>query len=224
MRKERREYYADQILRGRILYAPGLLETRDRHHPWDGSGAQNRLRIGKPHKVLDGKTLFMIFFNPSMRTRNSFEAEFSSWGDMPIFWNPGQPVSLHLEGEDIAYKSERISTLARTLHGMGRLHCHSDPRRSGSDGSMTRAFGWSKNSPNGQMSRWSIWKTTPIIRVRALPMSWPCGRFRRDLRGLKLGVAWNVFWEYQKTYCTASWCDVCCSFFGPHIIYAKPRS
>jgi len=43
--------------------------------------------IGRPHKVLDGRTLFMLFFNPSMRTRNSFEAGMFQLGGMPIFWS-----------------------------------------------------------------------------------------------------------------------------------------
>ena len=33
-----------------------------------------KFAIGQPHKLLDSKTLFMIFYNQSLRTRNSFEA------------------------------------------------------------------------------------------------------------------------------------------------------
>ncbi|MCK4484465.1 MAG: ornithine carbamoyltransferase, partial [Candidatus Thorarchaeota archaeon] len=35
---------------------------------------KKKFAIGEPHKLLDAKTLFMIFYNQSLRTRNSFEA------------------------------------------------------------------------------------------------------------------------------------------------------
>ena len=34
---------------------------------------KRRLAVGESHRILSEKSLFMLFYNPSLRTRNSFE-------------------------------------------------------------------------------------------------------------------------------------------------------
>jgi N-acetylornithine carbamoyltransferase len=46
--------------------------------------------IGRHHdELLRGKTLFMIFYNQSLRTRNSFEAGMHQMGGHAHFLDPG---------------------------------------------------------------------------------------------------------------------------------------
>jgi ornithine carbamoyltransferase len=62
--------------------------------------------IGRLHDdLLRAKTLFMIFYNQSLRTRNSF-------------------------GKEVAYSTERVSDVARVLARMGEaiaIRCYGDP-------------------------------------------------------------------------------------------------
>ena len=66
--------------------------------------------LGKPHKLLDGKTLFMMFFNASTRTRNSFTlAAGRLSADVIEFTKKSSSVS----------KGETLLDTARNLEAMG---------------------------------------------------------------------------------------------------------
>ena len=69
--------------------------------------------------LLRRRTLFMMFFNPSLRTRNSFEAGIYQLGGHAHFLEPSSTRLPTLEGEDIGYASERIVDMARVLSRMG---------------------------------------------------------------------------------------------------------
>ncbi len=74
---------------------------------------------GIPHKLLPEQTLFMLFFNDSLRTRNSFEAGMTQFGGHAHFLDPSQIYKPALPGEDVPYKTERIADVARVLSEMG---------------------------------------------------------------------------------------------------------
>jgi len=59
--------------------------------------------------ILEGRTLFMMFFNPSLRTRNSFEAGIFQLGGHAHFLEPSATRRPALEGKEVAYRTERIS-------------------------------------------------------------------------------------------------------------------
>ena len=69
--------------------------------------------------ILPRRTLFMLFFNPSLRTRNSFEAGIFQLGGHGHFLEPSATRLPTLEGEDLGYASERISDVSRVLSRMG---------------------------------------------------------------------------------------------------------
>jgi len=61
----------------------------------------------------------MMFFNPSTRTRNSFESGIFQLEGHGNFLEPSATRLPTLEGEDVPYKRERISDMARVLSSMG---------------------------------------------------------------------------------------------------------
>ncbi len=78
-----------------------------------------KFATGQSHRILRDKTLFMVFYNQSLRTRNSFEAGMTQLGGHAHFLDPGKIYSPALEGDEEAYKTERISDVARVLARMG---------------------------------------------------------------------------------------------------------
>jgi len=87
--------------------------------------------MGKYHDdLLRAKTLFMIFYNQSLRTRNSFEAGMTQLGGHAHYLDPSKIYTPALEGHEIAYTTERVSDVARVLDRMGdaiAIRCYGDP-------------------------------------------------------------------------------------------------
>ena len=87
--------------------------------------------MGKPHDdILRSKTLFMIFYNQSLRTRNSFEAGMTQLGGHAHFLDTGKIYAPAMEGKEVAYSTERVSDVANVLARMGdaiAIRCYGDP-------------------------------------------------------------------------------------------------
>jgi N-acetylornithine carbamoyltransferase len=76
-------------------------------------------RLGREHHYLPGKTLFMLFYNRSLRTRNSFEAGMYQLGGHAHFLSPQDVYTPALPEDMIAYQTEAISDVARVLSRYG---------------------------------------------------------------------------------------------------------
>ncbi len=76
-------------------------------------------RSRKEHHYLPGKTLFMMFYNRSLRTRNSFEAGMYQLGGHAHFLSPQDVYTPALPEDMIAYQTEAISDVARVLSRYG---------------------------------------------------------------------------------------------------------
>ena len=178
--------------------------------------------VGNPHKLLDGKTLFMMFFNPSTRTRNSFESGIFQLGGHGNFLEPSSSRLPTLEGEDVPYKSERISDMARVFTGMG-------------DAIAIRILGaavnWEYEKGLKIIKEFAKWADIPVINMED-NIYHPCQGmadvmtmqelFGRDLRGLKIGVTWTYSGSTKKPIAPHHDVMYAASFFGADIIYAKP--
>jgi ornithine carbamoyltransferase len=80
--------------------------------------------------LLRNKTLFSLFYNQSLRTRNSFEAGMTQLGGHAHYLDPGKIYTPAIEGKEVAYKTERVSDVARVLERMGEaisIRCYGDP-------------------------------------------------------------------------------------------------
>ena len=80
--------------------------------------------------LLRSKTLYMIFYNQSLRTRNSFEGAMTEFGGHAHYLDPSKIYTPALKGREVAYSTERVSDVARVLSRMGHviaIRCYGDP-------------------------------------------------------------------------------------------------
>jgi len=86
---------------------------------------KKKFALGEPHELLKGKTLFLLFYNPSNRTRNSFEAGMTQLGGHAHFLSPDTMYRPGLEEEKASGKQlvketgESIADAARVLSAYG---------------------------------------------------------------------------------------------------------
>ena len=80
---------------------------------------RKNFRSRVPHDYLRGKTLFMLFYNRSLRTRNSFEAGIYQLGGHAHFMSPQDVYAPSLPEDMVAYQTEAISDVGRVLSRYG---------------------------------------------------------------------------------------------------------
>ena len=183
--------------------------------------ADNTMR-GRHDDILPGRTLFMMFFNPSLRTRNSFEAGIFQLGGHAHFLEPDATRLPTLEGEDVRYESERISDVARVLSRMG-------------DAIAIRILGdtvdWEYDKTLRIIEEFAKWSQVPVINMED-NIYHPCQgmadamtlweMFGRDLRGRKLGVTWTYSPSTKKPIAPHHDFMYAASLFGADIVFAHP--
>ena len=138
---------------------------------------------GKPMRLLPDKTLYMIFFDSSTRTRNSFETGITQLGGHGIFLSPDKMQISH--GENA---KDTASVLSRYGEGIAIRHC---------------AF----REGNPYLREVAHWASVPVINMQC-DVYHPCQimadymtireRFGVNTRGLKIGVAWTSAPNYIR--------------------------
>ncbi len=172
--------------------------------------------------ILPMRTLHMMFFNPSLRTRNSFEAGIFQLGGHGHFLQPDATRLPTLEGEDQGYGSERISDVARVLSSMG-------------DCIAIRILGdkvnWEYDKSLKIINEFAKWAEVPVINMEDNKYH-PCQgmadvmtlheMFGKDLRGRKLGVTWTWGSSPKKPIAPHHDFMYAASFYGADIVFARP--
>ncbi|MEM0506570.1 MAG: ornithine carbamoyltransferase, partial [Thermosphaera sp.] len=92
---------------------------------------------------LDGKMLYLIFYNKSLRTRNSFQTGIYQLGGQATYISPDQVYAPTLPEDMVPYQTEAISDVARVLSRYG-------------DGIAIRIY--------GDAAKWIIGRGHKIIR------------------------------------------------------------
>ena len=93
------------------------------------SDLKRRFALGEDHELLHNKTLFMVFYNISLRTRTAFEAGMTQLGGHAIFLRQEEIYSPLISGEG-EKRVERISDTARVLSRIGHgiaVRCYGKP-------------------------------------------------------------------------------------------------
>ena len=118
---------------------------------------KKRFAIREPHDhILRARTLFMIFYNQSLRTRNSFEAGMTQLGGHAHYLEPGKIYTPALPGKEVAYSTERVSDVARVLARMGdaiAIRCYGDP------------VDWAYGGANEVLENFAYWSDIPILNM-----------------------------------------------------------
>ncbi|GAB4443554.1 MAG: ornithine carbamoyltransferase [Anaerolineae bacterium] len=119
---------------------------------------KRRRAQGEDHRhLLAAQTLFMIFYNDSIRTRNSFEAGMTQLGGHAHFLDPGgRMYTPALPGDEIAYTTERVSDVARVLARMGEaiaIRCYGDPVK------------WVYGRANELIRNFAYWADIPVLNM-----------------------------------------------------------
>ncbi len=138
---------------------------------------------GKPTDLLVAKTLYMIFFDASTRTRNSFETGITQLGGHGIYLSPDKMQISHGENAQ-----DTANVLSRYGEGIAIRHC---------------AFG----EGNGYINDVAHHASIPVMSMQC-DVYHPCQiladlltireKHGTNTKGLKLGVAWTSAPNYVR--------------------------
>ena len=172
--------------------------------------------------LLRRRTLFMMFFNPSLRTRNSFEAGIYQLGGHAHFLEPSSTRLPALEGEDLGYASERIVDMARVLSRMG-------------DALSVRILGdvvgWEYDKAFRIIKEFARGSQVPVINMED-NIYHPCQgmadamtlweMFGKNLNGRKIGVSWTYGSSPKKPIAPHHDFMYMASLFGAELVFSRP--
>ncbi len=177
----------------------------------------------EPHRILEGQTLFMLFYNASLRTRNSFEAGMTQLGGHAHFLQPGAVYTPALKGEEIAYKTERISDVARVLAEMG-------------DAIAIRIYGkhtgWQYGKGHLIIQEFAKWARIPVINMED-DMYHPCQaladvmtmqeKLGHNLQGKKFVMSWAYSGSVEKPLAVPQSAIISAAMMGMDVTLAHPK-
>ena len=190
-----------------------------------GIDLKKKFTIREDHRnILPGQTLFMVFYNDSLRTRNSFEAGMTQLGGHAHFLEPGAIYTPALKGDEIAYQTERVSDVARVLSRMG-------------DAIAIRIYGdkagWMYGKGQKIQENFAYWSKKPIINMES-DIYHPCqgmadvmtmyeksGHSFNNLKGKKFVMSW-AYSAGQKPMAVPQTGVLAPSMFGMDVTLACP--
>ena len=178
---------------------------------------------GTPTPYLQGKTLFMLFYNRSLRTRNSFEAGMFQLGGHAHFLSPQDVYTPTLPEDMIPYKTEAISDVARVLSRYGNaiaIRIYGDAAK------------WIIGRGHRVINEFAKWATIPVLNMeddvyhpfQALAdimaaleaLGWP-----KDLRGKKFVVSY-AYSGGLKPLAVPQSVTLLAAMFGAEVVVAHP--
>jgi N-acetylornithine carbamoyltransferase len=177
----------------------------------------------EPHHILQDRTLHMLFYNSSLRTRNSFEAGMTQLGGHAHFLQPGAVYTPALKGEEKAYSTERISDVARVLAEMG-------------DAIAIRIYGkhtsWKYGKGHLIIREFAKWSRVPVINMED-DMYHPCQaladvmtmqeKIGHNLQGKKFVMSWAYSGSVEKPLAVPQSAIISAAMMGMDVTLAHPK-
>lgn len=177
----------------------------------------------EPHKILEGQTLHMMFYNSSLRTRNSFEAGMTQLGGHAHFLQPGAVYTPALKGDEVAYSTERISDVARVLAEMGdaiAIRIYGEPT------------GWEYGKGNRIVREFAKWSKIPVINMED-DVYHPCQaladvmtmqeKLGHNLQGKKFVMSWAYSGSVAKPLAVPQSAIISAAMMGMDVTLAHPE-
>lgn len=190
-----------------------------------GIDLKKRFVAREDHRhILPSRSLFMIFYNDSLRTRNSFEAGMTQLGGHAHFLQPGAIYTPALPGDEIAYTTERVSDVSRVLSRMG-------------DAIAIRIYGskcnWMYGKGQKIQENFAYWSKKPVINMESdvyhpcqgmadiMTIYEKCSHNFNKLHGKKFVMSW-AFSAGQKPMAVPQTGVLAPSMFGMDVTLACP--
>jgi len=169
---------------------------------------KKRKAMGESHKLLEDKTIFLLFFDKSTRTRNSFEAGITQLG--------GHAHFIDAETSQISHgESPKDTGIILSRYGEGIAIRHDLIPGEG----------------NEYMREVAKWATVPVINMQC-DVDHPCQtiadlmtireKFGKNLRGLKIAVSWVYTPSYAKPLSVPQGLITLLPRFGLDVVLANP--
>ncbi len=173
-------------------------------------------------QMLRSKTLFMIFYNQSLRTRNSFEAGMTQLGGHAHYLDPDKIYTPAMEGHEVAYATERVSDVARVLDRMGNaiaIRCYGDPVQ------------WEYGGAHAMLKEFARWADIPVLNMEddvyhpfqgladVLTVKEKFGGFK----GVKFTMSWAYSPSVHKPRAVPQSAILYASMMGMEVTLAHPK-
>ncbi|MBU2598219.1 MAG: ornithine carbamoyltransferase [Actinobacteria bacterium] len=165
--------------------------------------------------LLNGKTFLMVFYNPSLRTRISFEAAMTELGGHSQFLEPGK-MRVKLKGIEGETVKDSASVMARYAHGIG-IRILEDAVEKYGDGDLL-------------LREYAKYSDVPIINM-ADDVYHPCqaladimgvSEHLGDVKGKKLIMMWG-YSPKMRSWCSIQSNLLISSRFGMNVTLAHPQ-
>jgi N-acetylornithine carbamoyltransferase len=172
--------------------------------------------------VLQGRTIYFIFFNQSLRTRSSFQTGLAKMGGHSVPLDPGSGIyTPALPGQEIPYSTERVSDVARVLSEFGdaiAIRMYGEPA------------GWVYGNANAVLHEFARHARIPVINME-------CDRFHPcqaiadvmtmrerlgSVRGRRLTISWAYSGSWHKPVAVPQSVLLAASKMGMEITLAHP--
>jgi N-acetylornithine carbamoyltransferase len=169
---------------------------------------KEKRKMGLPHNLLTNKTIFLLFFDKSTRTRNSFEAGITQLG--------GHAHFIDSETSQIAHgESAKDTGIILSRYGEGIAIRHDLIPGEG----------------NAYMREVAKWADVPVINMQC-DIDHPCQtiadlmtireKFGKNLKGLKMAVSWAYTPSYAKPLSVPQGLITLMPRFGIDVVLAHP--
>lgn len=162
---------------------------------------------GRFNRYLEGKSLGMIFFDPSTRTRTSFEASMTQLGGHSIFFAPETMQISHGEGA-----KDTAKVLSGYLQGIAMRYC-----KYGEGNRFLEEMREHSSVPIVNM-QCDIYHPAQIMADYFTIME----HFGENTRGLKIGVSWTYAPNYMRPVSVPQSLILLMSRFGMDVTLAHP--
>ena len=177
---------------------------------------------GEHHHILQDKTIFMMFYNKSLRTRNSFETGIFQLGGHGIYLDTNAVYTPAVKGQEQAFATERLDDVAKVLSRYGEAICvriFGDP------------VGWVYGAANNYMREFARAAEVPVINMED-DMYHPCQGMADlmtmqeklgTLEGKKVVISWAYSPSRKKPISVPHSMMAVSSLFGAHVVLAHPE-